>query len=208
MISELHLATLLCSRICHDLINPISALNNGIEVLSEDEDEEMREHALSLIELGCSQALSKLRFARLAYGASSTTGDVVNLAEVREILQDFLGGSKISLKWESSHEGLEKDFVRILMNLATIGAGCIPRGGTLRVNVRNTSGSAFMSLTASGEGAEIKPDVLKALDCAVQEMDLDARSIQPFFTGLLIRRNGIRLNSDQQHEQVSFEASS
>jgi len=208
MISELHLSALLCSRICHDLISPISALNNGIEVLEDDDDEEMREHALSLIALGGKQASAKLRFARLAYGASSATGEIVDLAEVKEILEEILEGGKITLKWESAHDGLQKDYVRILMNLVSIGTGCVPKGGVLRVEIRNTSGPAFMSLTASGEGADIKPDVMKALDCASAEEDLDARSIQPFFTGLLIQRNGIRLETDRQSEQVVFEASS
>ncbi len=210
MISELHLSALLCSRICHDLISPISALNNGIEVLEDDddEDEEMREHALSLIALGGKQASSKLRFARLAYGASSATGEIVDLAEVKEILEEILDGGKITLKWESAHDGLQKDFVRILMNLVSIGSGCIPRGGVLRVDIRNTSGPAFMSLTASGEGADIKPEVIKALDCASAEKDLDARSIQPFFTGLLIQSNGIRLKTEKQSEQIVFQASS
>ncbi len=178
-----------------------------MEILAESE-EEVREHALFLIELGAKQASSRLRFARMAYGASGPAGDIADLAEIKSILDDFLDDGKVSLAWESAHDGLRKDFVRVLMNLVLIGAGCIPRGGTISVNISHTSGPSFMSLAASGEGARLKPDIRRALNCAVPVEDLDVLSIQPFFTGLLIRSNRIQLNTDQQDKQVIFQVSS
>ena len=76
-------------------------MNNGVEVLADDDDEEMREHALSLIEMSGKQASAKLQFARLAYGASSTAGESMDLGEIRQVLEILFDGGKIAVEWEN-----------------------------------------------------------------------------------------------------------
>src|SRR5260370_22284148 len=69
-IGALDLAALLCSRLCHDLISPVGAIINGLEVMEEDKDEETKTFALDLIKKSATQASAKLQFCRLAFGAA------------------------------------------------------------------------------------------------------------------------------------------
>ena len=98
---DLKLAALMCSKICHDLISPVGALSNGIEVLADDDDPEMREHAMTLLETSAAQATAKLKFARLAYGSSGSKGIEIDLREAEAAIRELLGGKKINIRWEA-----------------------------------------------------------------------------------------------------------
>ncbi len=197
MSSELQLAALLCSRVCHDLISPISALNNGLEVLEEDDDPEMREHALSLLSLSGRQASHKLQFARLAFGSSSAAAEDIDLTDAHSILANLYDGGRFELIWDVPAQTLKKDLVKILMNCVVIATESIPRGGKITVTLSSEQGKNTIRIAAKGEGAQIKDETRKALEGQFDVDALDARLVQPYYAGLLVRSCDGQLSLDQ-----------
>ena len=131
-IDDFDLAALLCSRLCHDLIGPVGAIGNGLEVLEDEQDASMREQALELVGQSAEQAVRKLRFYRLAFGAA--TGGGADVAEARRAAEEMFADSKIKLAWPSDAAPLERPQLKLLMNLVLAGAEALPRGGELTVD--------------------------------------------------------------------------
>ena len=204
MSDDLRIAALLCSRVCHDLISPISALNNGLEVMADDDDEEMRRHAMDLIAMSGKQASAKLQFARLAYGASSTAGDELDLAEVQKILGDLFAESKVTLEWRTEGAKLDRAVGKILANLILIASDCIPRGGTLRIVFGAEGEAAKLVILAEGDRAKLNEDVQSALVGDVSDEMLNPRSIQPYLTGLIARGNELRILCQSSEDKVQI----
>ena len=131
-IGALDLAALLCSRVCHDLISPVGAIVNGIEVMEEDKDEETKVFALDLIKKSAHQASAKLQFCRLAFGAAGSAGAQIDLGDAEKAARGLFEDGKTSLVWNLPRELLAKNRVKLLLNMLLIAAGTISRGGTLR----------------------------------------------------------------------------
>lgn len=195
MSKDLRIAALMCSRVCHDLISPVSALNNGIEVLNEDDDPEMRDHALSLIEMSGQQASAKLQFARLAFGASSFAADDLPFTEAQKVLDALLVSGKLKTNWVDAERTVDKSIIKILMNLSVLAADMIPRGGLLTFECAPADGGFV--IRAEGDRARLAEAVANALNGTLAEDDLDPRSIQPFVTGVLIEDAGLVLKIAQ-----------
>src|SRR6202167_2153868 len=133
-IGALDLAALLCSRLCHDLISPVGAIVNGIEVMEEDKDEETKTFALDLIKKSAYQASAKLQFCRLAFGAAGSAGAQIDLGDAEKAARGLLEDGKTTLVWNLPRLLLAKNRVKLLLNMLMIGIGAIPRGGTLTVD--------------------------------------------------------------------------
>lgn len=202
MSRDLRIAALMCSRVCHDLISPVSALNNGIEVLNEDDDPEMRDHALSLIEMSGQQASAKLQFARLAFGASSFAADDLPFTEAQKVLDGLLASGKLKTKWVDAERTVDKSVIKILMNLSVLAADMIPRGGLLTFTCSPADGG--FAIRAEGDRARVAEAVASALNGALSEEELDPRSIQPFVTGVLIEDAGFTLEIVQDEDCIQL----
>lgn len=206
--TDLQLAALLCSRVCHDLISPVGAIANGLEVLNDDDDEMMREHAMSLIESSAQQASAKLQFARLAFGAAGTAGDHIDVGDARQVTLGLLKSGKIELQWPTDNQVLPKDAVKLLLNLILIGMDSIPRGGSLRVSSVTDDGDLTLEVRADGVKAKVPEDVKEVLLSGdtppIEEMS--ARSIQPHLSALVARELGLKLSVSTQDDAVSISA--
>ncbi len=172
--SHLEFAALMCSRLCHDVIGPVGAIINGLEVLDDDDDEEMRKVAFDLIRKSANQASAKLQLCRLAFGAAGSASADLDLGDAEQVVRSFIADSKVVLDWSAPHETRPKNQVKLLLNLVLIALGGIPRGGTLTVVL---SGNA-MNVRAEGEGAKVSQEVSSMIAGEVPEDGLDARSIQ------------------------------
>ena len=123
-------ASLLCSRLCHDLMSPVGALNNGIELLADEQDPDMRDRCLDLLSDSARVTANKLKFFRLAFGAAGGFGDAVDTSEARTALEGLIGsGGKIELGWMVGDAKLSKSATKLLLNLALIGSDALVRGG-------------------------------------------------------------------------------
>ena len=205
---DLKLAALMCSKICHDLISPVGALANGLEVLAEDDDPEMHKHAMTLLEASAAQAAAKLKFARLAYGSSGSKGTEIDLREAEMAVRELLGGGKINIQWDAPAAPFNKDVVKVLVNLAHTACDTIPRGGNLKVTVvSSTSGGnagGSVSLAATGPRAKLADETRAGLDGGVASDDLDVRTVVPWICGVLAREFGQGIDVSVEEETVKF----
>lgn len=199
------LAAMLCSRVCHDLINPVGAIGNGLEVLADPAQTEMAPFARDLISNAARQARAKLEFARLAYGASSTAGTEFDTRECERVARLLFEIEKAELDWQVPLILLPKHKAKLLMNMLLIGAGAVPRGGYVRVAVEGPAGEERFRITAKG-AKTLVPAGAAALLAGAPEDGVDARGIQPFYTGLLARMTGMALTIGLENEEFVFTA--
>src|ERR1700760_3670827 len=127
----LELAALLCSRVCHDLISPVGAIVNGLEVLDDDPKPDDREFALDLIRKSAKTASARLQFCRLAFGAAGAGGAPVDLGDAQNMARGHLEDTKTTIAWNLPRVLLPKNRVKLLLNMMVIAQQTIPRGGTL-----------------------------------------------------------------------------
>jgi histidine phosphotransferase ChpT len=190
-LDAMDLAALLCSRLCHDLISPVGAVVNGLEVLEDDNDEETKKFALDLIKKSAGQASARLQFCRLAFGAAGSAGALIDLGDAEQVTRGFLEDDKTKLSWQLPRVLLPKNRVKLLLNLAVLAAQTIPRGGTLAIAPIGEGEALGFQVTASGLNARIPQAIPPLLAGTPAEHGVDAHAIQPFFTGLLARSCGM-----------------
>jgi len=185
--NDLELSTFLVSRVCHDLVGPLGAVVNGLEVLEDERDAAMRADALRIVTSSAAQALARLQFMRIAFGAAGSAGAELDLGEVGRLIAGLLSGGKITLHWEAPHVNWPKDWAKLVMNAALIAADCLPRGGTLRIETNQDTGSYGFKIIATGQNARVLEDVQKALRGETSDTPYDARGVQPYLTHRLAK---------------------
>jgi len=185
-IGALDLAALLCSRVCHDLISPVGAIVNGLEVLEEDKDEETRTFALDLIKKSSQAASAKLQFCRLAFGAAGSAGAQIELGDAEKAARGLLEDGKTKLVWNLPRELVAKNRAKLLLNMLVVAGGAIPRGGMLTAD---PLGNGFQ-ITATGLNARLTPVTVELLAGSPSHV-VDAHAIQPLYTGILARDCGL-----------------
>ncbi len=189
-IDALDLAALLCSRVCHDLISPVGAIVNGLEVLEEEKDEATKTFALDLIKRSATTASAKLQFCRIAFGAAGSAGAQIDLGDAEKIARGFFEDDKTKLAWNLPRALLAKNRVKLLLNMLLIAGQAIPRGGIINVDPLGEGEAMGFKVTSDGVNAKIQPAVPPLLTGAGGAEMLDAHHIQPFYTGLLAKACG------------------
>lgn len=189
--SKLDFAALLCSRLCHDLVSPVGAINNGLELLSGEQDEVMREAVFDLIEKSTAQTSNKLQFFRLAFGAAGGFSAHLDTREAEKSLRAFLAGSKIDLAWDVSVAELTKGGVKLLLNLCLVTAEALIRGGTLAVHFESQGDERLrIQINADGERVILSEDIRTALEGAAKEKDLEPRSAPAYLAAAVASELG------------------
>ena len=183
--TEIEFSALMVSRVCHDLVGPLGAVINGLEVLEDERDAEMREDALRLVASSANQALARIQFMRIAFGAAGSAGAELDLNEVGRLVAGLLEGGKVKLEWNVPNVYWAKDWAKLLMNATLLGADCLPRGGLVKVEARGEAPG--FKITASGLNARVSEEVERSIRGESQPGALDARGIQPFLTHRLSR---------------------
>jgi histidine phosphotransferase ChpT len=162
--NPIDLASLLCSRLCHDLMSPVGALNNGIELLADETDPEMREKCLELLSDSARASANKLKFFRLAFGAAGGFGEEIDTLEAQTALEGLFGAERrIELEWVVSSEKLPKDAVKLLLNLAMLAGDALVRGGRLDVGAERRDGEVELAVRAEGPRILLDPALRETL---------------------------------------------
>ena len=203
-IGALDLAALLCSRVCHDLISPVGAIVNGLEVLDEDKGEETKVFALDLIKKSAQQASAKLQFCRLAFGAAGSAGAQIDLGDAEKVARGLLGDDKTTIVWNLPRELLPKNRVKLLLNMLLIAVVTIPRGGTLTVGAAEDGNKGF-KIAASGLNARLA-EATSGLLVGSPALPVDAHAIQPLYTGILARDCGLAITAAAARDTVTITA--
>ena len=205
-IEALDLAALLCSRVCHDLISPVGAIVNGLEVLEEGKDEETKKFALDLIKKSATTASAKLQFCRIAFGAAGSAGAQIDTGDAEKISRGFLEDDKTKLAWNLPRVLMAKNRVKLLLNMLLIAGQTIPRGGKLTVDPIGAGDTMGFKIDAAGTNAKIPPNVPPLLAAEAGAEALDAHRIQPFYAGLLAKACGVKASMAMDGETVVVSA--
>jgi histidine phosphotransferase ChpT len=205
-IDALDLAALLCSRVCHDLISPVGAIVNGLEVLEEEKDEATKEFALDLIKRSAGNASAKLQFCRIAFGAAGSAGAQIDLGDAEKIARGFLEDEKTKIAWNLPRALLAKNRVKLLLNMLLIAGQSIPRGGTLTVDPIGAGDTMGFKGTAAGTNAKVPPAVPPLLTGESGAEGLDAHRIQPYYASLLAKACGVKAAIEMVGETVVVSA--
>ena len=205
-ITSLDLAALLASRVCHDIISPVGAITNGLDVLEEDNNEEMRTFSMDLIKKSARQASAKLQFARLAFGAAGSAGAEIDLGDAESVTRGFMAGEKANIEWTATRVLMPKNKVKLLLNLVLIATHAVPRGGTIHVNVTGAAAEPTFSLVCTGTNARIPNHVEDLLAGNLGESAPDAHMVQPIYAGLLAKAAKMQVNVTKDGDQVEFRA--
>ena len=205
VLDSLDLAALLCSRVCHDLISPVGAIVNGLEVLEEENDEETKTFAMDLIKKSARNASAKLQFCRLAFGAAGSAGVQIDTGDAEKMARGFIEDDKTKLTWNPPRVLLAKNRVKLLLNMLIIAGQAIPRGGMLTVDPVGEGDFLSFRVTAAGQNARVPPHAANLL-AGTPEGSVDAHAIQPFYTGMLARACGLTVSVMPENDTIVIAA--
>lgn len=198
-LSAPELAALLCSRVCHDVISPVGAINNGLELLEEggaDED------AMRLIKTSARNASARLQFARIAFGAAGSAGMQIDTGDAESVATAFLANEKPELEWRGTRALLPKNKVKLLLNLILIANAAIPRGGKITVELHDVETTPRFTLTANGPMVRVPARFLELHSGVKPEEPIDAHAVQPYYTLLLAREAGMTITIRASAEEI------
>jgi histidine phosphotransferase ChpT len=202
----LELAALLCSRVCHDLISPVGAIVNGLEVLDDDPKPEDRDFALELIRKSAKTASARLQFCRLAFGAAGSAGAQIDLGDAQTMARGHIEDGKVSISWNLPRLLLPKNRVKLLLNMLVIAQQTIPRGGTLTIDPIGEGETMAFRITASGLNARVPQNIADLLS-STQAPAADAHAVQPYYTRLLAEACGLNVRLAPEGETIVVTAS-
>lgn len=191
------LASLLCSRLCHDLMSPVGALSNGIELLADEDDPEMKEKCLELLADSARTTANKLKFFRLAFGAAGGWGDEIDTGEAETVLRGLFGADKrIELGWAVGNGRLPKGAVKLLLNLGMIAGDALVRGGRLDVGAETSGATIELVIRAEGPRVIIDPLLRDTLTRGIGNGPVEPRAAGAWLAHALAAEGGgtIRLS--------------
>ncbi|WP_422343688.1 histidine phosphotransferase family protein [Parasphingorhabdus sp.] len=189
--SGVDLAALLCSKLCHDLLSPVGAINNGLELLEDETDPEMRDRCLDLLADSARASADKLKYFRLAFGAAGGFGDEVDPAEAKQLVESLVGDQgKITLGWAVQSGVLPKKAIKILLNLALIAREALVRGGQLDVGAEQGDNGIEVVVRAEGPKIALDDGIRAALEGTLPQSELTARTAAAWMSRELSCENG------------------
>ena len=203
---SLELAALLCSRVCHDLISPVGAIVNGLEVLDDNPKPEDRDFALELIRKSAKTASARLQFCRLAFGAAGSAGAQIDLGDAQTMARCHIEDGKATIVWNLPRLLLPKNRVKLLLNMLVIAQQTIPRGGILTVDPIGEGEKMGFRVTATGLNARLPQNIADLLSSS-QAPGADAHAVQPYYTRLLAEACGLKVALASEGEAVIASAS-
>lgn len=198
------LAALLCSKVCHDVISPVGAINNGLELLEEggaDED------AMNLIKQSARTASARLQFARIAFGAAGSAGVQIDTGDAHLVANQYMQGEKAEFSWEGPRVLMPKNKVKLILNMLLVANGAIPRGGNLSVKIEDPDTNLKITLRAAGPMLRVPPKFLEMHSAGELSEPVDAHSIQAYYTLLMANESKMALNIIASPEDILFIAS-
>jgi histidine phosphotransferase ChpT len=205
-LEALDLAALLTSRVCHDVINPVGAIGNGIEVLEDDKDGEMRDFALALIKKSAKQASARLQFCRLAFGAAGSAGSAIDTGDAETVARNFITDERTSFSWSGARVYMPKNKVKALLNLIVIAHTAIPRGGAISVTITGTAEEPSFRIMAKGHNSRIPPQIEALLAGESENGVIESQTIQAYYTGLIAKAAGLKTGVAMEGDEVIFTA--
>lgn len=189
--SSADLAALLCSRLCHDMLSPVGAMNNGLELLADETDPAMREQCMELLAQSARASSDKLRFFRLAFGAAGGYGEMVEVGEAKAVIDSLVESAKrVEAHWAMDAAKLPKDAVKVLLNLAHIALDALVRGGRLDIGAEMLGNNTEIVVRATGDKIAFDETVGQALQGELPVGELSSKTAPAHMIALLAEKAG------------------
>jgi histidine phosphotransferase ChpT len=205
-LDPLDLAALLCSRVCHDIVSPVGAIINGLEVLEEEKDAEMRGFALDLIKRSAEQASARLQFFRLAFGAAGSAGAAIDTSDAEKVARALFGRERMELRWNVPSLLMPKNKVKLILNLCLAAASAVPRRDVIEVMSGGAGDEARIKVSARGANPKLPSQLPLLLAGTPDSAPSAPQDIQAYYTGLVAKAAGMILTVAAEGENVVFEA--
>lgn len=202
--SDLELAALISSKICHDVINPVGAINNGLDILNEDDNADAQRYALEMIRNVTMQASARLQFARLAFGAAGSAGAMIDLNMASQVSKGFVGQAKHKLTWKGPAGFMAKDKVKLLLNLVAAAMTALPRGGEIEASISETLEAPVFTVRCKGTGA--RPPQYLTDFITGNPPPLDSMTIQAYYTARLALNSAMALQIAKDGNDIILSA--
>ena len=191
MTSQTDLAAMMCSRLCHDMLSPVGALSNGLELLADETDPEMRARCIELLEQSARISTDKLKFFRLAFGAAGGFGDAVPVEEAQEVVNSLAADAKrVEINWAIADSSLPKPAVKVLLNLSQIALDALVRGGTLDIGAERREGNVEIVARATGQRIAFDETIGQALQGDLPDYEITSRTAAAHMIALLAEEMG------------------
>jgi len=175
--SQTDLAAMLCSRLCHDMLSPVGALANGLELLADEQDPQMRSRVIELLEQSAKISTDKLKFFRLAFGAAGGFGEAIPIEEAKDVIDALASDAKrVTVQWAVPEPSLPKPAVKVLLNLAQIALDSLVRGGTLDIGAERREGAVEIVARARGDRIAFDETIGRALQGDLHESEITSRT--------------------------------
>lgn len=201
-VTPVDFASLLCSRLCHDLLSPVGALNNGLELLAVETDPEMRQRCLDLLTASAAASANKLKFFRLAFGAAGAFGETIDTREAQVAIAGLFAESKrLEIGWLVEAEQLPKTAVKVLLNLALIAGEALVRGGRLDIGAEETDGRVEIVLRGEGPRVVLDEELRVALT-GPSDAAITPRGSVACMASELVRQGGGTIQVSEPDEGV------
>jgi histidine phosphotransferase ChpT len=207
-IDPIELAALLCSRVCHDIINPVGAIINGLEVLEEEKDAEMHSFALDLIKKSAEQASARLQFCRLAFGAAGSAGAAIDTSDAEIVARGLFNRERTELRWNAPSLLMPKNKVKLILNLCLIATSAVPRGGVIDVRVTGADEEVRIKVSATGANPKLANHVPLLLAGTLDYAPSTPQDIQAYYTVLVAKAASMILTVAVDSEKLTIEAES
>lgn len=196
-------ASLLCSRLCHDLLSPVGALNNGLELLADEQDPEMRKRCLELLADSARASANKLKFFRLAFGAAGGFGETVDTREAKNAIEGlFSDNNRLTIGWMVAEPVLPKQAIKVLLNLALIGGDALVRGGQLDIGAEQVEGAIEIVIRADGPRIVLDSELRDALSGARGDAGMAPRAAAAHLVHALVAQGGGSLQVSPPDSEV------
>lgn len=200
---ELEFAALLCSRLCHDLISPVGAISNGIEILADEDDEAMRLEVIKLLELSAGQTSNRLKFYRLAFGAAGGLGSQVPIRDAKNVTESLFEGTPINLNWNSEIGELDKNAIKLIMNMILVASESLIRGGDLMVNITVKGDKINLEASVRAERIIFQDKIREMICGAVDQMEADPKLAPAYLAATVATQLESKINYTE-HNENSF----
>ena len=202
-VSPVDFASLLCSRLCHDLLSPVGALNNGLELLGDEPDEQMRARVFQLLSESARTSANKLKFFRLAFGAGGGFGEQVDTREAKAAIEGLVSDNRrATLGWLVEAQTLPKTAIKVLCNLALIGNEALVRGGTLDIAGEENGGQVEIAVKLEGQRLVLDPEVRATLTDGAREGGVTPRAAAAYLIHTLVVDAGGAVQVSEPAENV------
>lgn len=186
---QIDFASLLCSRLCHDLLSPVGALNNGLELMADEKDPAMRERCFDLLEQSARASAGKLKFFRLAFGSAGGFGEQISAEEIRAAIDGIIN-DRTTLGWLVGDASLPKAAAKILLNLALVAVDAMVRGGQLDIGAEARGEGIEIVVRGTGERLTLDPEIRRALQGKLGEGEVTSRTAAAWMTHSLAQACG------------------